>query len=36
MEEIHPARIEEIITKVVNEFNEVIYDEGEKAVLNLA
>ena len=32
---IHPARIEEIITKVVNEFNEVIYDEGEKAVLSL-
>ncbi len=32
---IHPGRIEEIITKVFNEFNETIYDEGEKAVLNL-
>jgi ribonuclease Y len=32
---IHPSRIEEVITKVFNEFNEIIYDEGEKAVLNL-
>lgn len=32
---IHPARIEEIISKVVEEVNETIYDEGEKAVLSL-
>ena len=32
---IHPARIEEVISRVVNEFNETIYDEGEKAVLSL-
>jgi len=32
---IHPARIEEIITKVINEVNEIIYDEGEKAVISL-
>ena len=32
---IHPGRIEEVITKVVNEFNETIYDEGEKAILTL-
>lgn len=32
---IHPSRIEEVIARVINEFNEVIYDEGEKAVLNL-
>ena len=32
---IHPARIEEVIEKVINEFNETIYDEGEKAVISL-
>jgi ribonuclease Y len=32
---IHPARIEEVISKVINEVNEIIYDEGEKAVLTL-
>ena len=32
---IHPTRIEEVITRVMKEFNETIYDEGEKAVLNL-
>lgn len=32
---IHPARIEEIISKVVEEVNETIYEEGEKAVLML-
>ncbi len=32
---IHPARIEEVIGRVVNEFNEAIYDEGEKAVISL-
>ena len=32
---IHPTRIEEVINKVMNEVNEIIYDEGEKAVLNL-
>lgn len=32
---IHPARIEEVINKVISEVNEVIYDEGEKAVISL-
>ncbi|OHD18890.1 MAG: ribonuclease Y [Spirochaetes bacterium GWD1_27_9] len=32
---IHPTRIEEVINKVMAEVNEMIYDEGEKAVLNL-
>jgi ribonucrease Y len=32
---IHPTRIEEVISKVMSEVNEIIYDEGEKAVLSL-
>jgi len=32
---IHPARIEEVINKVINEVNEMIYEEGEKAVLSI-
>ena len=32
---IHPARIEEVVSRVIKEFNEIIYDEGEKAVLSL-
>lgn len=32
---IHPTRIEEVINKITLEFNETIYDEGEKAVLSL-
>jgi ribonucrease Y len=32
---IHPTRIEEVISKVMSEVNEMIYDEGEKAVLSL-
>ena len=32
---IHPARIEEVIEKVQKEIDEVIMDEGEKAVLDL-
>ncbi len=32
---IHPTRIEEIINKVVSEVNDIIYDEGEKAILTL-
>ena len=32
---IHPARIEEVINKVMNEVNEMIYEEGEKAVLSI-
>ena len=32
---IHPTRIEEVIAKVMSEVNEIIYDEGEKAVLSL-
>jgi ribonuclease Y len=32
---IHPARIEEVIKKVISDTNDIIYDEGEKAVLSL-
>lgn len=32
---IHPTRIEEVINKVMSEVNEIIYDEGEKAILSL-
>lgn len=32
---IHPARIEEVINKVINDVNEMIYEEGEKAVLSI-
>lgn len=32
---IHPARIEEVINKVMTEVNDIIYDEGEKAVISL-
>ncbi|HOV13850.1 MAG TPA: ribonuclease Y [Spirochaetota bacterium] len=32
---IHPTRIEEVIGKVMSEVNEIIYDEGEKAILSL-
>ncbi len=32
---IHPARIEEVINKVITEVNDIIYDEGEKAVISL-
>ncbi|MCG8570875.1 MAG: ribonuclease Y [Spirochaetes bacterium] len=32
---IHPTRIEEVVNKVMNEVNEIIYDEGEKALLTL-
>lgn len=32
---IHPTRIEEVVNRVMNEVNESIYDEGEKAVLTL-
>ncbi len=32
---IHPARIEEVVTKVTKEINRVIADEGEKVVFDL-
>ncbi|MBQ7612429.1 MAG: ribonuclease Y [Spirochaetaceae bacterium] len=32
---IHPGRIEEIVQKVANEINQVIYEEGEKALFDL-
>jgi len=32
---IHPTRIEEVISKVMNEVNEMIYEQGEKAILDL-
>jgi ribonuclease Y len=32
---IHPSRIEEVIAKVKKEIDEKIFDEGEKAVLDL-
>lgn len=32
---IHPTRIEEVVQKVMNEVNEIIYDEGEKAIMLL-
>jgi ribonuclease Y len=32
---IHPSRIEEIVQKVTKEFNQRIYEEGEKAVFGL-
>jgi ribonuclease Y len=33
---IHPARIEEVTTKVTKEVNKVILEEGEKAVFDLS
>ena len=32
---IHPTRIEEVVNKVMNEVNEMIFDEGEKTVMQL-
>jgi ribonuclease Y len=33
---IHPARIEEVVQKITKETNQVIYDEGEKVLFDLA
>lgn len=32
---IHPTRIEEVVNKVINEVNEMIFDEGEKTTMSL-
>jgi ribonucrease Y len=32
---IHPARIEEIVNKVVKEINQIVVDEGEKVIFDL-